>query len=169
YDYTADKKILILFNVDFHRYILRTDEVEKFEKAIEVAATLSVNLIQEGIPVGLSTNAICLVDGDYTYIEPSAGEGQISRLLEIFAGMSFLKKYSKEDIISYISKVLPWGTDLLIVTPFVDEELLALAGKFFSDREIMILCMDLKGIEKVFSNVKVFYYNEEGKEIEVVG
>ncbi|MGB9779799.1 DUF58 domain-containing protein [Caldanaerobacter sp.] len=169
YDYTADKKILILFNVDFHRYILRTDEVEKFEKAIEVAATLSVNLIQEGIPVGLSTNAICLVDGDYTYIEPSAGEGQISRLLEIFAGMSFLKKYSKEDIISYISKVLPWGTDLLIVTPFVDEELLALAGKFFSDREVMILCMDLKGIEKVFSNVKVFYYNEEGKEIEVVG
>jgi uncharacterized protein (DUF58 family) len=169
YDYTADKKILIFFNVDFHRYILRKEEVEKFEKAIEVAATLAVNLIQEGIPIGLSTNAICLTDGDYTYVEPSAGEGQSARLLEIFAGMSFLKKYSKEDIISYISKVLPWGTDLLIVTPFVDEDLLALAGKFFGDKNIMVLCMDLKGIEKVFPNVRVFYYNEEGKKIEVVG
>jgi len=169
YDYTADKKIVLFFNVDFHRYVFRVEEIEKFERAIEVAATLSVNLIKEGIPVGFSTNAICLAEGDYTFVEPSAGEGQIARLLEIFAGLSFLKKYSVEDMASYLSKTLSWGTDLLVVTPFVDEGMLSLVERFFGDKDVMLVYMSSKGIENVPYNVKLFYYSEEGKEIEVVG
>ncbi|KKC30577.1 hypothetical protein CDSM653_00354 [Caldanaerobacter subterraneus subsp. pacificus DSM 12653] len=70
---------------------------------------------------------------------------------------------------SYLSKTLSWGTDLLVVTPFVDEGMLSLVERFFGDKDVMLVYMSSKGIENVPHNVKLFYYSEEGKEIEVVG
>jgi uncharacterized protein (DUF58 family) len=168
YDYTADKKIMILFNIDFHRYLFKTIDLQEFEKAVEVAASLSVDLLKKGIPVGFSTNAICLFEGDYSIIEPSAGESQISKLLEVFAGLSFFKRYDLEEILRLMTNHLSWGTDLVVVTPFVDDKVVN-ALSDIGNTKISIVSIKPNEIGHLPTNIKLFFYNEEGKQLETVG
>ncbi|MGB9679145.1 MAG: DUF58 domain-containing protein [Thermoanaerobacteraceae bacterium] len=167
YDFTADKKIVILFNIDFHRYVFSTSDFNEFEKAIEVAASLSVDLIESGIPVGFSTNAICIFSEDYSFIEPSAGQEHISKLLEIFSGISFFKRYDLSEIIDVLLNNISWGTDLIIVTPFVDEKMMHLLEKI-PNIQISVISIQSKKISFLSDNVHLFFYSEEGKQFEYI-
>lgn len=163
------KKIMILFNIDFHRYLFKTIDLQEFEKAVEVAASLSVDLIKKkGIPVGFSTNAICLFEGDYSIIEPSAGESQISKLLGVFAGLSFFKRYDLEEILRLLTNHLSWGTDLVVVTPFINDKVINALSNI-QNTKVSIISIKPNKIGPLPSNIKLFFYNEEGKQLETVG
>lgn len=167
YDHTADKKIMILFNLEFHRYIFKTDDFKIFEKAIEIAASLAVMLIRGGIPVGFATNAVCVLDEEYNIVEPGTGEGYVSKLLEIFAAISFFKRYDLSETLNLLSNQLTWGTEVVIVTPFIDDNMIH-GLQILKNTAVTVISLSYNEIHNLPENIRLFFFNEEGEEFETV-
>lgn len=63
---------------------------------------------------------------------------------------------------------LSWGTDLVVVTPFVDDKVVN-ALSDIGNTKISIVSIKPNEIGHLPTNIKLFFYNEEGKQLETVG
>lgn len=99
------------------------DGEEQVETGLRYACYLFCQALQNGGRVGFSTN--CAVgSANYIHIPCSSGEHHTKTILERFAEISCYAphNYSVVNMLGNILPELPLGTDLYLVTPFVDQK-----------------------------------------------
>ncbi|OPJ55395.1 DUF58 domain-containing protein [Alkalithermobacter paradoxus] len=160
YEYTCDKKIMLIYNLDIHEYLITDEDIKNIESGIELAASICVDLINEGIPVGFTTNALCKGNEEYTFVEPSASQNQISQILTQCAKISEYKKYPLNDILERVKQSGNVMYEILIVTNKVSEGMLNNILQF-DNLQFSIISVGKEEIEYIPNNVKLFWYRGE--------
>ena len=162
YDYTSDKKVMIVYNLDEYEYRLQVPDIEAIESSIEVGASLAVSLIRSGTPVGLATNVLCLGRTEDNLLKPSTGEKHVVNMLRMFACFSYSKRFPCRELFSNYKKELSWNTDIVVVTPSISDELVA-ELKEIKSKNISLICTKKTVVTNLPKNVSLYIYNKEGE------
>lgn len=162
YDYTADKKIMVIAYMERPEYLFETSDGEAFEKAIEVAASLALMLEDAGIPVGAATNTLCLGNDVSGVLEPAVGEKHGAALLEMFSRISYYKRFGAGELLSLLAKNFSWGTEIILVATRVTEALI-LELRGFGGIRITLIATESAYEGEVPANIHLYHYCEEGE------
>lgn len=82
YDYTADKRIMIILNLERQEYSLKKEDIQTIEATIEVCASTASMMHETGIPVGFATNSHTLGPAETNVLDPDTGDKHMTALLE---------------------------------------------------------------------------------------
>lgn len=166
YDYTADKKVMVILNLEKQEYDLKKEDLLTVESAIEVCASLAAALQETGIPVGFATNSHTLGPVEANVLDPDTGEKQFFAILETLAKVSYFKKYKSRELLKLLIADFSWGTEVVVVTPEITASLMQDLESLYNTRTTLI---SLSPSEvQVPSNIGLFYYRREEEHYEVV-
>ncbi|MDF2591942.1 MAG: hypothetical protein K0S75_1408 [Clostridia bacterium] len=166
YDYTADKKIMIILNLERQEYSLNKEDIQTIEEAIEVCASIASMMQETGIPVGFATNSHMLGPSDTGVLDPDTGDKHMTGILDSLARISYFKKFKSRELLKLLVTRFSWGTEIIVVTPEVSEELI---GDLQSLNNIKTTVISLsKSDVDVPSNINLFYYKLEGAHYEAI-
>lgn len=128
YDYTADRNLMLLLNVDDAEGMWRSVSNEALiEQGIEWAAGAAEAAILQGMEVGFVTNMPLLNSSESTRIEADRGYEQLTALYEAMARLglvrieAFLLLMEREAQLAYSNR------DVLVISTYWNEELEAAA------------------------------------------
>ena len=134
-DYDSSRNYNSMILLDLTSYAdSQMDADEQIEIGLRYACYLFCEAIQNGGNVGFATN--CAVgDERYIYVPCGSGSMHTKRILEQFAEISTNEKrdYSVNMILQTIVPQLARGTDVYLITPFVDDKM---AGMLHSLRHV---------------------------------
>lgn len=121
------RETLLCLDLDLAAYMRQRQEGS--EMAVVVAASLANHMVvQEGLPVGLATEAIDpLVGGERRrlVIPPHEGRAQLMAILEVLARVQLAPGHGFAQLLRQESFHLAWGATLVAITGSVDDELAA--------------------------------------------
>jgi uncharacterized protein (DUF58 family) len=130
FDPSEQEKVLLVVDVD--RFSKNKAE-EKFEQALEIVASLAIQLEQKRCAIGLVTNGA--ITGGRSPIVPIArNPQQLPGILEVLARLRMEPGRDLKGIIERGSSVL-WGVSCILFALEADETALA-AGEYFARRRI---------------------------------
>lgn len=89
YGSTTAQEVILLLDVE-DETIWKYDEIH--EEEIRIAATLTSRCIQDGIPVGLSTNGKDILNGETFRMRPGTGEQQVRLISEKLSRIDLKQK-----------------------------------------------------------------------------
>ncbi|WBW97187.1 DUF58 domain-containing protein [Oceanirhabdus sp. W0125-5] len=157
YDYTSDKEIIIIANIQSHKEVFMNISEEVVERTISVSISLADKCLKEGVAVGMWTNASTksLAAG---YIEEVPSSlNSMEKILELGARMDYvpLGKFNK----LLMRKIKYFNTNAIyvVVTPYLDDECIFILNKL-SRRGVNLKIVDvsndlnlpsIQGIEKL--------------------
>lgn len=126
YDPTAQHTLMVLLNVDTKpdQWTI-TDEPERVEYGISLAATILEYAFKNLIGAGFGTNAFFkgMVEKEPIRIAPSIGKHQQTIIMESLAGMGLLRCVSFFTLLRQELERNASNMDYLLITAYVDEEL----------------------------------------------
>jgi uncharacterized protein (DUF58 family) len=130
---TGKEKVLIAVDVD--RFSIHKAE-EEFERTLEIVASLSVRMEQQGYAMGLTTNGITAGDGQST-IPVSRNPKELSAILEVLAR---LKMEPKGNMIDTLCHTLEFsaGTSCIYFS-YEEDETTALVDEYFMYRKTPVI------------------------------
>lgn len=166
YDFTADKRIMIILNLERHESSLSKDDVVTLEAAIEVCASLAAMVNEAGIPVGFATNAHALGPAESIMLDPDTGDGRLTDILDALAKVTYFKKYRSRALLQMLVADFSWGTEVVVVTPEVSEDLVADLETISKTKTTLISLSET--VVKVPSNIDLYYYRQEGEHYEAI-
>ncbi len=126
YDSSRNYNSMILLDLTSYSEVLMNAE-EQVEVGLRYACYLFCEALRNGGNVGFATN--CAVgDSRYIHVPCSSGTTHTKKILEQFAEISINAKrdYSVNVILQAIAPELPRGTDIYLITPFVDDKMAGL-------------------------------------------
>lgn len=166
YDYTADKRIMIILNLERQEYSLNKEDIQTIEEAIEVCASIASMTHETGIPVGFATNSHMLGPMETNVLDPDTGDKHMTAILESLARVSYFKKFKSRELLKLLVASFSWGTEIIVVTPEVSEELI---GDLQSLNNIKTTVVSLSMSDvNVPSNINLYYYRQEGAHYEAI-
>lgn len=165
YDYTAERKVMLIFDIGIPKKQFVSESLPEVEKAIEIAASIATLLVSDGIPVGLTTNASCKGHFTNTILSPDTGNEQISKILNMFARISYYKSISIGKSLSLSMDYFTWGTEALLITPSLNDELLS-SLEDFKNIDITIISLKHESCKYLPNNISLYFYSEEGEKNE---
>lgn len=134
YDYTADRSLMVVLNVEDAEGMWRTVSNEGLiEQGIEWAAGVAEAAITQGMEVGFAANMPIMDSLDSTRIEPDRGYEQLTTLYEAMARLgltrteAFLSLLTREALLAYSNR------DVLIISTYWNEELDAASARLLSN------------------------------------
>lgn len=134
YDYTADRSLMLLLNVDDAEGMWRSVSNEALiEQGIEWAAGAAEAAIVQGMEVGFAANMPLAGSLDSTRIEANRGYEQLTAMYEAMARLelsrteSFLSLVGREGQLAYSNR------DILVISTYWNEELEAAAARLRSN------------------------------------
>mgnify|MGYP000847678247 FL=1 len=125
FDPTASHRLMILLNVDTRpdQWTL-TDEPERVEYGISVAATIAEFAHRNVIEAGFGTNGYLKeAEKEPVRIEPASGKNQMVRILECLARLVVERSITFNTLLERELDNNPGNTDYLFITAFVDDEM----------------------------------------------
>jgi len=126
YQHTVARETLVCLDLDRSGYGQR-QQYDASELAIVVAASLAHHIaVQEGLPVGLMTDARDpLVDNNVRfYVPPKEGRAHLMQVLEVLARAQLTQGNPLGQMLRRASVDLPWGATVVVVTGREEEDLL---------------------------------------------
>lgn len=166
YDYTADKKIMVILNLERQEYSLNKEDICTIEETIEVCASIASMMHETGIPVGFATNSHTLGPIETNVLDPDTGDKHMNMILESLARVSYFKKYKSRELLKLLVASFSWGTEIVVVTPEISEELI---GDLQSLNNIRTTVISLSMNDvNVPSNINLYYYKREGSHYEAI-
>ena len=162
YDYTSDKKVLMIYVIDEYEYRLQVPDIEVIEASIEITASMAVKMVQNGIPVGIATNVLCLGKTEDNLLRPSTGEHQIVNILRMLGCFSYSKRFPVKELFSHYKKEISWNTDIVVVTPSINDELVN-ELKHVKSRNITLISTRKAVVSNLPKNVSLYFYSKEGE------
>jgi uncharacterized protein (DUF58 family) len=164
YDFTADKRIMLILNIEKQEHSLMKTDMAAIEAAIEVCASLAHMLQEEGIPVGFATNAHVIGPVDANVMDPDTGEKHLYSIFEILSKVTYFKKLRSRELLKLLIKDFSWGTEVIVITPELSQELIENLQSLGNTK---ITVITLKESEmRLPSNIGVYYYRQEGEHYE---
>lgn len=124
YEPTARHRLMILLNVDTkeNQWTI-TDEPERVEYGISVAATILEYAFRNVIEAGFGTNAFLKdMEKEPVRIGPAAGSRHQIAIMESLARMTILRSISFYTLLDQELERDPNHTDYLLITAVVDQE-----------------------------------------------
>lgn len=157
YDHTSDMQFNIILNVQCGKIYWQSINMELIEKSIEVAAAVAKNILGEGIPVGISTNAMLTsFDGNCKFkLEPSLNS--LKKILCFCARIGYDPQISLYEYLKRNVKKFSANSTYILITPYLDEECEAMLSKLSRngysikviDMSINKKLNSIRGIEKI--------------------
>ncbi|NLM11741.1 MAG: DUF58 domain-containing protein [Clostridiaceae bacterium] len=124
YDPTAQHRLMIILNVDTKpdQWTV-TDEPERVEYGISVAATIFEYAYKNVIEAGFASNGFLKdMEKEPIRIEPASGKNQLTRILESLARLAILRSVTFHTLLDRELDRSPGNTDYLFITAYVDDE-----------------------------------------------
>jgi uncharacterized protein (DUF58 family) len=164
FDFTSNQRVMILLNIETAKpFWIKIDE-NMIEKVIDIAASVSSELLDAGMGVGLYTNA-ALSGYKYSegnYIEPGCAPGQMTKILEVLARVSYnihqdfeellTKAFNKASYEYYSSEC-----HYIIVTPIVTQECVDIINTMLGKHcRISLVSIDMKNTDKIRGGARIF-------------
>jgi uncharacterized protein (DUF58 family) len=125
YEPTVSLSVVICLNVATFPYPWQGFRSELLEHAIVVAASLAGYAVERRYVVGLVANGAMPHADQPLKVLPGRSPHQLSRMLEVLAGVTPFATSSIERLLRDESPELPWGATLVVVTAVVTDELRA--------------------------------------------
>lgn len=99
-------------------------ERDQLELGLEYTCFLFCEAVKHAGRVGFATNC-AIGEGRYVYIPCSSGDMHTKAMLETFSELSYYARrdYSMTAILKRVVPELEAGTDLYLITPFIDDEM----------------------------------------------
>jgi uncharacterized protein (DUF58 family) len=166
YDYTADKRIMIILNLERQEYSLNKEDIQTIEEAIEVCASIASMTHETGIPVGFATNSHMLGPMETSVLDPDTGDKHMTAILESLARVSYFKKFKSRELLKLLVASFSWGTEIIVVTPEVSEELIG-DLQSLSNIKTTVVSLSMSDVN-VPSNTNLYYYRQEGGHYEAI-
>ena len=130
FDHSEQEKVFFVIDVDL---FARDGAHEEFERTLEIAASLAVQLDRQGYALGLATNGN-LTGGKSTILPIARNPQQLSAILEILARLRMETGSELKDTLKR-GLSLPWGVSCVLFTLEADERAYALE-EYFALRKI---------------------------------
>lgn len=126
---------------------------EAFEEALEMAASLLVDMARKGFATGLATNGTMAGDGR-KFIPIGQNNQQISRMLEFLARLQMKSEGVLHELLAR-RYALPWGVSCVCFTHEIDDQARRLQAHF-DMRKVPVLMIDSKRVaEDIHLNIAV--------------
>jgi hypothetical protein len=125
HDFTANTKLLILFNTDMAEGQWgAVIDTSLLEKGLSLCATFAKLAIENSIDTAFSSNAQSIKKrGVYTETSFGSGEQHLYAILEELALMSFEHVTSFHYFLGELLKRGIYQADILIITAYIDQEI----------------------------------------------
>lgn len=159
YDYTADKKIMIIFNLEKEEHNLCINDLDLMEDTIEAAASLALLLLKSGIPVGFATNALCLGEDASGTLSPDTGEKHTAAILKAFSQISSYKRFGSRELLKNLIKDFSWGIEVIVVTPSISSELIT-DLKELGSIKTTVISLEQNPAVIMPDNINLYYYDK---------
>lgn len=166
YDYTADKKIMIILNLERQEYSLNKEDIGTIEEAIEVSASIASMMHETGIPVGFATNSHMMGPIETSVLDPDTGDKHMTAILDSLARVSYFKKYKSRELLKLLVTRFSWGTEIIVVTPEISEELIG-DLESLNNIKTTVISLSMNDVD-VPSNINLYYYKQEGEHYEAI-
>lgn len=143
YDYTSERELIIMINVEYGKGIWSSEHEVEVENAISIAASLAAQSIKLGIDTGMWTNSriVSPSSGEFsTEIRPSVNS--LKSILELCARMYNMQNESFIELLKRNTKKFNNNCTYVIIASFLSEEV----KKFIYD-------LSLKGIDIILIDV----------------
>ncbi len=125
YEPTRSLRTVLCLNVATFEQHWRGVWPAMLEYEMEVAASLASWGLAEGHSVGMTANGT-LAHADQPFrIPPSRHPNQLPRLLEALAAVSYFISTGYDRFLIEESPRLPWGATLVLITPFMNDAIMA--------------------------------------------
>ncbi|MBN1254465.1 MAG: DUF58 domain-containing protein [Deltaproteobacteria bacterium] len=135
FDHSEQEKILLAIDVELFS---SNRAEEEFERTLEIAASLAVQLDRQGYSLGLVTNGN-LTGGKSAILPIARNPQQLSAILEALARLRMEPGMDFRDTLER-GLSLPWGVSCVLFTLEADEKAHAVE-EYFALRKIPIICM----------------------------
>jgi uncharacterized protein (DUF58 family) len=133
------------------------------EYEMDVAASLAKWGLEHGHSVGMTANGT-LAHADQPFrIPPSRNLNQLPRILEALAAVSYFVSGSFDRFLIEESPRIPWGATLVLITPFVNEDIAASLLRLRDSGRRLVL-ISLGHAEPHFINGLLTYHLPIGEE-----
>jgi uncharacterized protein (DUF58 family) len=144
-EHTSDPTTMILLNVMTFPEDWYGVEVERFEWAVAVTASISKWAHEAGATIGLSSNGCTPGMPEALRVKPRRSPDQLTRVLESLAFISAFALSRFEEFLLIEQRNIPFGATLLIVSPLFTEHIAeAIERLHRSGKRIAFVCVDSK-------------------------
>lgn len=161
HDYTSDKRIMLLLDLDELGDIWSAKNGREIEKAIEICAFIAERLISQGIPTGFATNALYGGSRENSILEPGAGNSQMREILDCLGRIQYYKKDEFSAVLEHAAGGSSWGTDIIIVVPILRDDFITHIS-IAQNRKITVIAIEARDMKVIPDNTSVFVYREAG-------
>lgn len=142
-DHTSDPTTLILLNVMTYSEDWFGVEVERFEWAVSIAASMAQWAHEAGATVGFSSNGCTPGRPEVVRVRPRRSPDQLVHVLESLAFISAFTLSRFEDFLITEQRHVPQGSTLLIVSPMYNEKIAASIHRLHAmGKRIAFVCVD---------------------------
>jgi uncharacterized protein (DUF58 family) len=143
YEPTVSLSVVICLNVATFAHPWQGVRPELLEHAIVVAASLADYAVKQEYIVGMVANGAMPHADQPLKVLPSRSPDQLTRILEVLAGVTPFATTSIARLLRDESPNLPWGATLVVVTAVVTDELRAtLARLREAGRRLVLVAVD---------------------------
>jgi Uncharacterized conserved protein (some members contain a von Willebrand factor type A (vWA) domain) len=171
FDFTSSQKAIVLMNVETSKPFWVNIGGEKIEKAITITASLCSELIKHGIASGVYTNSD--INGPYLnepdFVYPSCTNGQMTRILELLAKITYSMHYTFEDLLAKTLRSSQSDCHYIIVTPIITEDMVMLLNALIAKGcMVSTVVLTNKNIDMLPKNINIYKSREEEAELEAI-
>lgn len=143
FEHTAEPTSTVLLNVTTFENDWVGVDVERFEWAIAVAASIASWLHENGCTVGVSTNGCTPEVPDAIRVKPRRSPDQLTHVLETLAMLHPFTAMRFNEFVLHEMRHIPQGSSLIVVTPLLTEAIdIALRRLHDLGRRMLVVCAD---------------------------
>lgn len=158
FEHTSDPTTMILLNVMTFPEDWYGVEVERFEWAVSVAASVATWAHVSGATIGLSSNGCTPGLPEAVRVKPRRSPDQLARVLESLAFINAFTLSRFEDFLLTEQRNIPYGSTLLIVTPIFTPPIAAALHRLHaSGRQMAVVCVDAWAPEAELAPCPLFH------------
>lgn len=122
YDYTSEKELVLIVNVQCCDIAWRTILGERIESGIRIAATLARKSLKDNIPTGMWTNArvITMDTKPNNIVQPSSNSYE--KIMELCARMDHVTEVDFDKFLEINRKNFNRNETYVVITPYLNEK-----------------------------------------------
>jgi uncharacterized protein (DUF58 family) len=125
YDYTSDREIIIIINVQCGEPYWSNIDGEIIEKSINIAVALANSILKDGIPVGMWTNSRVINYKNEAKSEVKASAYSLKNILELCARIGDTPSINFNNYLKSKFRQFSKNCTYIIITSFLDDESLS--------------------------------------------
>lgn len=156
YDYTSEREVVLIINVQSGDPHWSSIDSEAVENGINIAIAMAQQCTDEGIPVGLWTNAQIISYNSNKEKAVSFGQSNMRAILELCARIDYTSRVNFSELLTSKMKSFNKNTLYVVITPFLNNECITILSNAVNKGYVLKMIdtskdsrlVSIRGIEK---------------------